>query len=90
MEILRNYISPIFPEHKGSRDGGLPARGVVRHGDEQLVVVGVLVSYDDAHRARFLGANHLMMGTIKYFLITKIFFIGNVHVTLETKLQSLL
>ena len=70
MEILKNYISPIFPEHEGSRDSGLPARGVVRHGDEQLVVVGVLVSHDDAHRARFLGANHLMMGTIKYFIIT--------------------
>merc|ERR1719273_1549013 len=39
----------ILSEHECCGNVGLPARGVVRHGDEELVVVGVLVSDDDPH-----------------------------------------
>jgi len=50
---------PILPEDKSSWNGCISASGVIRHGNEQLVIVLVLVGDDDAHCPRLLGPNHL-------------------------------
>ena len=50
---------PILPKHESGRDGDLPLSGVVRHGDEELVVVMVLVPDDDPHSSSSLGPDHL-------------------------------
>ena len=50
---------PILPKHEGGRDGDLSISGVVRHGDEELVVVMILVPDDDPHSSSSLRPDHL-------------------------------
>ena len=50
---------PILSEDKGCWNGGLSASGVVSHGNEQLIVVLVLICDNDPHRPGLLSPDHL-------------------------------